>query len=133
MKISPCRLFPNITSSLMCCLGMSCCHLSLIFCIIPVPFFLLLVILCRQGQFQADLKDQAVCPPHRSAFVAFNTSLLQTHTLYHPKSVCLSVWRSVSLSLSSSLPLPWLLKATCQPSQLTFQLPHPFSFKTYSF
>lgn len=86
---------------------LSCCHLFLISCILPIPLRLLLDILHRQRQFLADQKVNTLSEPSQVSLSCI-WHLSPSHT-----SSALSVSQSVlSHSLYSSLPLPRLLKAT---------------------
>lgn len=86
-----------------------------------LPLCLFLDVLNRQGQFQADLRVNT--PEPSKVSLSCTQHLSPSHAPCHPQSlVCLPVlchW------LYSSLPVPRLLKATCQFSWLTHKLPIP--------
>lgn len=104
------------TSSAVYFLGMYCFS-----CILSISLFL--SFLHRLRQFQADLKVITLSDLSQVNFCSIqHITPSHTNTRCHPCS--LSV-RSVSPPPSSSLPLPRLLKATCQFSNLTFHLPIP--------
>ncbi len=113
-------------------LGMSCCHLSLVSCILSVSLFLpLLVILRRQGQFQADLKVITLSDPSEVSLCSIQ-HLFPSHTPCHPHS--LSVHPLICLTLSFLISSLTSAPQSYLPVFMAdIPAPHPPSFKSHPF